>query len=140
MPNMTILNAGKQLLLDQAFAESESGNEDYVVALYQNNHTPLDPDTASNFTVCNFTGYANVTVPRSSFNAAVIVSNLAVLTSTVSPTYNCTGGNTQTAYGFVVLGNTSGTAYAAQAFNSGLLVSNGLSVVLTPFQFELGSL
>ena len=140
MPNMVILNAGKQILLDQAFAESETGDEDYVCCLYSNNHTPLAPDTVSNFTLCNFTGYANVSVPRSSFSASTIASNLSVLVSSVNPSYTCTGGGGQTVYGFFFVGTTSGICYLAQYFTGGLALTSGLSIVLTPFQFELGTM
>jgi hypothetical protein len=136
---MVILNAGKQLLLDQAFGESSSP-EDYVVDLYSNNHVPVDTDTAGAFTTAVFTGYAQVSVPRSSFGAATIVSNLAVLLSSVVPTFSCTGGGGQTVYGFYLRGASSGTAYLAQYFTGGRAITSGLSEVLYPFQIELGSL
>jgi hypothetical protein len=139
MPNMVLLAAGQNILLDQAFAESEAGDEDYVLDLYSNNHTPVITDTAGAFTIATFTGYSQVAIPRSSFAAASVTGSQSILTSSVVPVFSCSGGSGQTVYGFVMRGATSGTAYLAQYFTGGLAVTAGLSVTLYPFQFQLTS-
>lgn len=135
--NIVVFNAGKQLLLDQAFAESEAGNEDYSCILFSNNITLTDPMTVANLTVCNFTGYANVSIPRSSFSPATISANVAYLLSSVVPVFTCTGGGGQTTYGWALLGASSGIAYLGQNFTSGHALTPGLSEVLYPFQIQL---
>jgi hypothetical protein len=139
MPNMVLLALGQNILLDQAFAESETGDEDYVLDLYTNNHSPAVTDTASAFTAGSGSGYAQVSVPRSSFAAASVTGSQSILVSSVVPSYTYTGGSSVTYYGFFMRGATSGIAYLAQYFTGGITLTPGQSITLYPFQFQLTS-
>ena len=139
MSNMVIVNAGKQLLLNNALTNSGTV-EDFIVGLYQNNHVPTDTDTLAAYTDATFTGYTTFNVPRSTFSAATIVSNVAVTTSSLSPSFTCTGGAAQTVYGFYMKGATSGTLYLAQYFPTARVMSTGSTETLTPFAIDLESI
>jgi hypothetical protein len=136
---MVVVNGGKTLLLDSAFAESII-TEDYSVGLFSNNYTVVDATTFGNLVEATFLGYARVSVLRSSFAPAVIVANVAYLISSVVPTFSCTGGQGETCYGWFMVGASTGTLYCAQNFTTPRTLTSGLSEYLNPFQFELESL
>jgi hypothetical protein len=133
---MVIPNSGKLLLIQMALGNPGAITEDFVVDLYSNNYTPVDSSVASNFTTAAFTGYAQASVPRSSFGAPTIVSNVANITSSATPQFACSGGGGQTVYGWYMRGATSGTVYAAQIFSAPLAMVPGLTLSLYPFTFE----
>lgn len=137
--DMIIPNEGKLLLIALCFAAGAS-TEDFVVDLYQNNYTPVDSSTGSSFTVSSFTGYAQVAVARSTFGTATIVSNVANITSSVSPAYACSAGGGQLAYGWYVRGASSGKVYAAAAFSVAVNMAAGATLTLTPFTIQLKSI
>jgi hypothetical protein len=137
---MVIPNEGKEKLITMCFATPTGTTEDFNVDLYQNNYTPVDGSSLSNFTLATFTGYATVAVARSTFGSASIVSNVAEITSSVSPLFTCSGGSSQTVYGWVMSGQTSGKVYAAQLLFTPRTMTPGSSEELTPFTLSLQSI
>lgn len=128
MASWVIPNEGKQRWLDAALQSAGfSSAEDYDVKLYQNNYTPVDTSTTSNFTEATFTGYTLVTITHATFPAASISSNIAV-SDAGNATFSCSGGASQTIYGCYVVGHTSGKVYAAVIFDASITVVSGLSI------------
>ena len=137
MANMVIPNEGKLLLAQRALRTATGDNENYVVDLFTNNYTPVDSSTGTSFTVATFTGYAQVAVASSAFNSAAIASNVAEIATSAAPTFTCSGGTSQTCYGWFMRGVTSGKVYAAQRFDVARVMSTGTTEALDPFKFSL---
>lgn len=140
MADMVIPNEGLLKLAVQNWGVPGAAQEDFVVDLYSNNYTPVAGSSASNFTIATFTGYAQVAVARSTFGSPSIVGSTGNVTSSVSPTFTCTGGSSQTVYGWVMRGASSGKVYAAQLFTTAFTVVAGSNVQLTPFTLQTGSI
>lgn len=138
--NMVIPNEGKTKWLDAAVLLSGGSDTVFNVKLYQNNYTPVDGSTAADFTEATFTGYTAVALTRSTFGAAAITSNVAYSTYPTPPAFNCTGGSSQTIYGWYMVGATSGKVYAAQKFDTARTLSPGASETLDPFKIALETL
>lgn len=134
--NMVIPNEGKILLLDRALCTPGNAPEDYSCRLFQNNVTVADASTLADFTVATFTGYANVAVARSTFPTPSIVGAVARTISSVIPTFTCTGGASQTVYGWILVGVTSGKVIAGQNFAVPRVMSPGATEKLDPFQMD----
>jgi hypothetical protein len=140
MANMVIPNEGKVLWATWAVIADISEAEDFVVDTYQNNYVPVDGSTAANFTVSSFGGYAQVAVDRNTFGTPTIVSNVAVTVSSATPTYSCTSGASQTAYGWFMRGASSGKVLAAAVFDVPWTMGPGAVITLNPFQIQLKTL
>lgn len=137
MANMVIANEGKIKWLGWALVSDGSDFEDFVISLYQNNYVPEETDTAGNFTVATFTGYADVPADRANFSDPTIAANIATSVLSFFPTFTCTGGASQVVFGWYMLGATSGTLLAAQVFDAPRTMSPGISEILNPFQISL---
>ena len=133
MSNMVIPDEGKELLAQMCWGDPSDITEDFYVDLYTNDYTPDDDSTYDDFDIATFTGYGTVSVPRDTFGAPVIVAHVAVITSSISPDYECTAGAGQTCYGFVMWGQTSGKVYGAQLFAEPRLMNANATEKLTPF-------
>jgi hypothetical protein len=134
---MVIPNEGKQLWLYYVLSSDGSDVEDFVVDLFSSNTTVVDASTGADFTIATFSGYAQVSVPRTDFGSTSIVSNVAQIDDTTPPAFTCSGGSPQTVYGWIMRGAVSGTIYAGQNFDTPRVMSGGASETLTPFRFKL---
>jgi hypothetical protein len=135
--NMVIPDAGKVLWLHWALDGDGSDLEDFHIRLYQNNYTPDNNSLLANFTQSTFTGYAAVAALRSDFDFPVVVANIAYGVLSFVPTYNCTGGAPETAYGWYLEGDSSLTVLAAQRFDNPRVMAPGATEQLDPFRIAL---
>lgn len=131
MASWVVPDEGKIEWLARALLGSGLNIDDYVFKLYQNNYTPVDGSTASDFTIATFTGYANVTVAHGTFPTPTITSHVAI--SAVTPiNFTCTGGSSQTCYGVVVIGSVSGKVLLAALFDTPRVMTTGATETITP--------
>lgn len=132
MANWFCPDEGLILLLQRAlFASGVSAAEDYYLDLYSNNYTPVYGSTLSNFTLCTFTGYAQATIPAADFAAPTATAPGATTTNSVQGVFSCTSGSSQTAYGCVLHGKTSGKVIAACLFANPRTMSPGATETVT---------
>lgn len=134
MPLMVIPNEGKLLWLDQALSLNGAGGENFLLALYQNNYTPVDASTIGSFTQATFPGYADVPLTRASFGTSALVGNIAYSTYPSVPTYTCSGGGGQIVYGWVMYGASSNKVYAAGLLSASRNMVTGAVLTLNPFR------
>lgn len=133
--NMVIPNEGKQLILDELFRLATT-RESFVLDLFQSNTTVVDASTGADFTIATFTGYAQVAISRGSFSAATIVSNVGQIDKTSAPTFTCSGGSSQTVYGWILRGATSGIIYAGQNFDTPRVMAPTAVEAIDPFRIK----
>jgi hypothetical protein len=133
--NMVMPNEGKLKYQYWALCTNGSDLEDFVVDLFVSNTTVGNSSTAADFTIASFTGYAQVAVTRASLSAPAITSNVAYTSKSTPPSFTCTGGSSQTAYGWIMRGATSGKIIFGQNFDVARVMSAGATETLTPFQF-----
>lgn len=123
-------NEGKTKLLDWAL--KGGSHEDYKLDLFTSNTTVGNASTAADFTIASFTGYAQVSITTTSWNAATIVSNQGNSTNTGSPwafTASATPGSPVTCYGWIMRGATSGKIiFGANFSTSRVIAANGDSI------------
>lgn len=134
---MVAPNEGKILLLDRALCTPTNAVEDYSLRLFVNNVTVGDASTLGDFTIATFTGYANITITRASISTPTIVSNVAVANRATIPSWTNTGITTETAYGWILVGATSGKVIFGQNFDTPRVMSPGAVETLDPFAFKL---
>jgi hypothetical protein len=135
--NMVIPNEGKELLLYWALGTDGSDLEDFILRLYKNDYTPVDGSSGANFTVSDFDGYMDLPILRANFDPVAIVANVAEIEYDTVPEFVCTGGAAQNAYGWYLLGDTSGKVIAAQRFDSPRSMAPGATERLDPFKIKL---
>ncbi len=135
--NMVIPNEGKLLLLAWAIRDDTAALGGYIVGLYSNNYTPVNGSILADFTAATFTGYAQVSLQRNYFLAPIILSNVAYITSAVTPIYDCTGGSPETIYGWYMADATLTHVVAAQRFDVPRVMSVGTEEALDPFRIAL---
>jgi hypothetical protein len=140
MANMLIPNEGKLKWLQWALYDNGADFEDYIMDLYQNAFVPTDTTVLADFVKATFPGYASVSVPRADWNNAVIVANIAVSLSTLTPTFSCNGGTGQTVVGWYLHSAVTGKCLATQAFAFSRNMVPGTSEVINPFQIALDTL
>ena len=135
-----IPNEGKLLWLNWALPAGAGTYESFYAKLYSNNYTPQPTDSAANYTECNFTGYARYFVGRSTFNAPYLTGNVAASTSNTPPVFASTDPVGQTAYGWFLVGTSSGAVVAAQQFANPRSMTAGATETLSPFTIQLATL
>lgn len=134
--NMVIPDEGKLLLIYWAFGTDGSDLEDFFVDLFKNNITVVDASTLADFTISNFMGYATENVMRSDFGAPALVVHEGTINVTPAPTFTCTGGASQQAFGWIMWGVTSGKVIAGQNFDVPRTFVAGTTENLDPFTFR----
>lgn len=125
-------NLGELELLDKMLKDALSVDENYILKLYQNNYTPDDTSAPGSFTEANFTNYAAITLTRSGWNSAVVVSNKAETSyGSVPQSWTC-GASGNTIYGYYVVGATSSVVLWAELFSTSRVLANQDVLNLTP--------
>jgi hypothetical protein len=132
---MFMANEYKNQLMTQAFGTTTS-SEDYVVDLFTNNVTVSDTTSHSALTPGAWTGYSQVSVPRSTFSAA-LTGNISYLLSSVVPQFTNGSGSGVNVYGWMMRGASSGLLVCSQNFASPP-VSIPATYVLTLYPFQIG--
>jgi hypothetical protein len=112
--------------------------ENWTLKLYKTNVTPAESDTASSYTVADFTGYADKTITNTQSGAtwAVPTTSTGTTSSTYGTTLTWSPTSSQTVYGYYVVGATSTTLLMAELFSTSKNLSNGDTFNLT-FKVEL---
>lgn len=126
---LLVPNAGKAALLTMLVKDTSP--EAFSLRLYKNDYTPVNGSVAGDFTVADFTGYANVTLARASFGTATSADPSVITYAQQS--FTCSGASSNTIYGYYVVGATSGTILWAERFASARTVTvSGDIVKVTP--------
>ena len=129
MATLLLLDLGVQKL-NERFTHTVS-NSDLVLRLYVNNHTPVQTDTHSAFTICTLSGYADATLTGSSWTGSLVSHQWQANYPTVTFTFSAYGGGT-TIYG-VLLEDGSNNTYLAGLLDTPFAVpSAGGSLNVTP--------
>lgn len=132
---MVMPNEGKLKVLEEVFRATAT-RESFVLDLFQSNTTVADSSTAASFTIATFTGYTQIAISRSLWNAAVIAANIGTITTNFAPTFTCTGGSSQTVYGWILRGATSNVVYFGENFATPRVMTAGASENLDPFTIK----
>lgn len=127
---------GECELLDKCLKDALSVDESYTLKLYKTDVTPSGTSVAGDFTVADFTDYANKTLTRAGWSAAATVSNKAE-SEYAQQSWTC-GATGNTIYGYYVIGTTSGTLLWAEKFSSARVLAENDVLNLTP-KFSLNS-
>lgn len=113
---LLVPDVGEAKLL--AYALNKSTPEDMTLKLFKNNYTPVEGSVAGDFTVADFTGYANVSVLGSSWT----ITTTAGVTEAARAAAAFTSSADQTAqnvYGYYVIGASTGVVLWAERFTDG---------------------
>jgi len=133
---LIVPDLGEQELLDKAIKDALSVDEGYSLRLYKAVSPALGESTVTaNFTVADFTGYANVALTRSGA-AAAQTSAGTTFTTWAQQEWTNTGAS-QTVLGYYVVAATSGVTLWAEAFAVARTLETGDKLQLTP-RLELG--
>lgn len=131
---MVIPDEGKLKLAYWQFGTDGSDLPNFTLHLYDNDYTPDDDTTASDFTEATFTGYAAIAILRSEFGAPAIIAHVAYITRTPVPSFECTAGGPDLVYGWYLLTDDDDTVIAAQRFDVPRSMSAGAEEFLDPFR------
>jgi hypothetical protein len=123
-----------------ADSELQAMLQDYVNALsgtwnidlFQNNHTPAEGDTSANYTVANFTGYAQGSVVNANWGAVSVTAHVASTTQSSANVF--TAGSTataQTVYGYYIT-DSGGVLKYAESFASPVTMNPTDQLSVTP--------
>jgi hypothetical protein len=134
---MVIPNEGKILLLDRAMCGPTNAPEDYTLSLFKSNTTVVDASVAADFTPAAFTGSGSISIARSSLPLPTISAGIATTTRATAPSWANSGVTTETVYGWILVGATSGKLIAGQNFDAPRVMAPGSIETLDPFQFKL---
>jgi hypothetical protein len=134
---MVIPNEGKILVLYWALNTDGVDLEDFGLSLFKNDYTPVDGSVFADFTKANFTGYLDVAIGRIDFDVPVIVSNVAEMTYSSVPEFECTGGSPQLVYGWYLWTMSTNKVVAAQRFDAARSMAAGATEKIDPFKVKL---
>lgn len=114
-----------------------AGSEDLSYRLFKNNVTPSESDTASTFTVADFTGYSNQTLTSSQSGSTwAVPTTSGGVTSSVygSSPITWTATSDQSVYGIYAIFGSSGTLALAEGFGGAKSLTGASSdqIVVTP--------
>jgi hypothetical protein len=109
---------------------NKTAPENLVARLYINNITPSDTDTTATYTQAGFPGYAQITLPGASWNAAA-AGNIAY---SAQQTWTCSGVAADDVYGYFIVQTTSGVLIWSErdAAAPTAIRNSGDAVKLTP--------
>lgn len=139
MSNMVVTDDGKEFTLAELLAGLAADAPDLRFRLYQNNYTPVDGSTPSDFTDATFTGYAEVALSFAAGWSVSIAANIAYLTKSAPITFTCTGGSAQTIYGWYIYNADDTTVWCAQKFTTARSMTPGATESIDPTRFALKS-
>lgn len=110
---------------------NKTAPQNFVLKLFQNNHTPAATDTEANYTEATFTGYASATLAGASWT---IVEGDPTTATYAAQTFTSSANQAaQTIYGYYYVQASSGKIMGAQLFDTAQVIkSNGDSITVTP--------
>lgn len=133
--DMVCPDDGKARFLELAFGASTPMAFN-VVRLYQNNYTPDDSSNASNFTESTFPGYAAWTLNPADWQPANTVAHVGEIETYTPPTFSCSGGGGELAYGWYLQDSATSRVLLAQRFDTPRNMVAGANEVLDPFRVK----
>jgi hypothetical protein len=133
--NMVCPDEGKIQILDELFRIA-GARDTFVLDLFQNNEVVDDASTAADFTIATFTGYAQVAIARDDWNVAIILGGDGVIDTLVAPEFECTGGASQTVYGWILRGAGTGIIYFGQNFDTPRLMAPAATETIDPMRIR----
>lgn len=113
------------MLITNAFS-----SYDYLIDLYQNNYTPVQSSTGTDFTIATFTGYSQMSASRSQWATPTTVSDQAFTECTENPFSWTCGATTNTIYGYLVRSSLTGKVLWAELFTTPVVLTNGAIIEL----------
>ncbi len=134
---MVCPNEGKTYFLNNCVNANEFSSDDWHVRLFQNDYTPVEDSELADFDEADFTGYDQVSIAQGSWDAAVIVADVAEVEYGAPPTYTCTGGAPQTVYGWYIVSDGANVVLLAQRFDDPREMVPGAVESLDPFKIKL---
>ena len=132
MNTLVIPNEGKTGLLDYQIRTTITGVNPWTLRLFQNNATISETTVLADLTQATFTGYAGVTMTRSSWSSPVIVANHARSTWLLVPTQWVNTGSTQTIYGCYYTDDDLNVVRGVFKFNTPIVVAPGGTIAVLP--------
>jgi len=129
---IVVTNEGELELLDKALKDALSTDESFSLRLFQNDYTPINTTTLTDFTEADFTSYARKTLTRAGWKAAALnASNEAEAEYSAEQSWTCgaTGGDV---YGYYVVGATSGKILWCERFEQSRSLLVGDELAFTP--------
>jgi hypothetical protein len=131
-------NTGEKLLLDAAVGKVAAAN--LKLKLFKNDVTPGHESTTATFTEANFTGYAEITLTTTSWNAGVAgtgtgtaLANKASIDYAQQTFTMGVPGTTNTIYGYYITDTAGTTLLGAERFAaSQSMALSGDSIKITP--------
>lgn len=127
---LVIPDVGEVELLDKMLKDALSSDEDYTLKLYKTDVTPAESDTASSYTVADFTNYVNKTLTRAGWAGASTAGG-TTSSSYAQQSWTC-GASGNTIYGYYVIGATSTVLLWAEKFATARVLASGDTLNLTP--------
>ena len=123
-----------EVFLTKRVLYSDADAENLTLKLYKTSVVFAESDVAATYTVADFTNYADVTLTSSQSGStwAVPTTSAGVTSSTYGTNAVWSPGSSQTVYGLYLLGASSGTLVAVDAFAAGLPLTNGATLTVTP--------
>ncbi len=108
--------------------------ENLTLKLYSNNITPDKSQTAASFTECSGNGYAAISLAGADWTVTQGTGAGATPTSAACAQKTFTLSGALTAYGYYLVGATSGKCYFAELFSGGpfVLPAGGGTIKVTP--------
>jgi len=126
-------NEGKELILNELFSLVTT-RESFKLDVFVNNYTIIDTTELSDLTLATWTGYAQIAIARGGWDAAYIDTDVGKIGLSTPPSWTCSGGSPQTAYGWVLHGATSGLIYFAANLDTPVSMIPGATLSLDPFE------
>ena len=134
----TTSNSGEKLLLDAAVGKVAAAN--LKLKLFKNDVTPSHESTTATFTEANFTGYAEITLTTTSWNAGVAGTGTGTALANkasidyVQQTFTMgVPGTTNVIYGYYITDTAGTTLLGAERFAaSQSMALSGDSIKITP--------
>lgn len=133
---LVVTDEGELELLEKMLINT-SDSENYSLRLYRNSYVPHSGSVLSDFTIANFTNYANKTIARGDWSTPVTNGSNKGQSTVATQSWTC-GASGNTIYGYYVVGATSGKVLWAEKFDTPRVLANTDVLNLTPV-FTLNS-
>lgn len=127
-----MVNQAEEILAKYLVNKSPASSEDLVLRLFQNNKTPADGDTESNYTEATFTGYGSKSLSGSSWT--ITPGAPTTLTYAEQEFASTADQSSQSIYGYYITQASSGKLLCVWRFADGPYVvsKNGDKIKVTP--------
>lgn len=133
--NMIIPFNGRVVSVEEVF-RSVGPREGFLLRLFVDPIAAAPNLAADDYGYASFVGGGPIQIARNTFQPAVLFGGLAQLVRLPAPSWTMTGGVGETVYGWVLIGDTTDTVYAAQTFDEPHTFTLGATLTLDPFKID----